>query len=231
MRPMGANMGYYIDLKKISISKYKKILKTADLLPSWKILEKNIDKNLYIIKKQNIENLDELLKALKDKSKLKNFSKQSGLSENYLAVLKRVVNGYLPRPNRIKDFVCISEDTTLKLENLGIKNTFQLYKEILTEKNRDELSNKTGISRNEIIRLAKLTDLSRIRWVNHTFAYVLLEAGFDTAEKVANADFKNMYVTIKKLNKEKNLYKGNIGEHDMKLCVEAAQGLMFEIKY
>lgn len=47
-------MGYYIDLKKISINNYKKILKTADLLPSWKVLEKDIDKNLNSIKKQNI---------------------------------------------------------------------------------------------------------------------------------------------------------------------------------
>ena len=228
---LGANMGYYIDLKEININKYKKILKTADLLPSWKILEEDIDKNLDIIKKQGVQNLDELLKTLKDKSNIQRFSKQSGLPENYLAVLKRVINGYRPKPNKIKDFSCIAEDSVLTLQKLGFKNTFQLYKEILTAKKRAELSNITGISKNEIIKLTKLSDLSRIRWVNHTFACVLLEAGFDTAEKVAHADYKKMYKTIKKLNEEKDMYKGNIGEHDMKLCVESAQGLNFEIEY
>jgi len=38
-------MGYYIDLKGISIDKYKVILKTTELIPSWKVLEEDIDKN------------------------------------------------------------------------------------------------------------------------------------------------------------------------------------------
>ena len=113
-------MGYYIDLKSISIDKYKEILKTTELIPSWKVLEKDVDKNLNIIKKHNIKNLDELLIVLKDKSKIHEFSKQSGLPENYLSVLKRVVNGYRQKPNRIKDFTCVGEDIVLKLEKTGI---------------------------------------------------------------------------------------------------------------
>ena len=86
-------MGYYIDLKSMSIDKYKEVLKTTELIPSWKVLGENIDKNLDIIKNQHIENLDELLSALKDKDKIQEFSKQSGLPANYLEVLKRIVNG------------------------------------------------------------------------------------------------------------------------------------------
>ncbi len=37
-------MGYYIDLKSISIDNYKEILKTTELIPSWKVLEDDIDK-------------------------------------------------------------------------------------------------------------------------------------------------------------------------------------------
>jgi len=185
-------MGYYIDLKSISIDAYKEILKTTILIPSWKVLEENIDKNLNIIKKHSIKSLDELLIVLKDKSKIQEFSKQSGLPENYLSVLKRVVNGYRQKPNRIKDFICIGEDIVIKLEKAGIRNTLKLYEEILTDEKRKELSRKTEIGNNEIMKLTKLTDLSRIRWVNHTFAYVLLESGYDTAEKVANADYSKL---------------------------------------
>ena len=49
-------MGYYIDLKNITLEKYKEILKASDLIPSWKVLEKDIDKNLDTIQKYNIEN-------------------------------------------------------------------------------------------------------------------------------------------------------------------------------
>ena len=224
-------MGYYIDLKRISIDQFKEILESADLIPSWMILKENIDKNLDIIKTHNIQNLDELHKKIKNKSKVQEFALQSGLPENYLSVLRRVINGYQPKPNKIKDFPCIAEDIAKKLEVLGFKKTIQLYEEILTTEKRNELSRKTGICEDEIIKLAKLTDLSRIRWVNHTFAYVLLEAGYDTAKKVANADYNKMYEKIKQLNKEREIYNGNIGAHDMKLCVEAAQGLDFDIEY
>ena len=224
-------MGYSVDLKSISIDNYKEILKSAELIPSWKILETDIDKNLNIIKKYNIKNLDELLIAFKDKDKIQKFSKQSGLPENYLSVLKRVVNGYRRKPNRLKDFPCIKEDTVRKLQKLGIQNTLKLYEEVLTAKKRNELSRKTGIGDNEVMMLTKLTDLSRIRWVNHTFAYVLLEAGYDTAEKVANADYQELYETVKQLNEVKEIYNAHIGVRDMKMCVEAAKSLDFEIEY
>lgn len=225
------NMGYYIDLKCISIDKYKEVLKSADLIPSRMILKENTDNNLDIIKSHNIKNLDELQKSLKNKKKLQELSKQFGISERFLEVLRAEINGYLQKPNRIKDFSCVDEDIVHGLEKLGLKNTFKLYGEVLTQEKRDELSIKIGISKKDIMQLTKLTDLSRIRWVNHTFAYVLLEAGFDTAEKVANADYKEMYKTIKQLNEERKIYNAHIGAHDMKLCVESARSLDFEIEY
>ncbi|WP_340198835.1 DUF4332 domain-containing protein [Ascidiimonas sp. W6] len=224
-------MGYYIDLKSISLDAYKDILKTKTLIPSWKVLENDIDKNLSILKTNHIKNLDDLLITLKDKGKIQEFSKQSGLPENYLAVLKRVIKGYRPKPNRIKDFKCVSEDIVIKLEKIGIKNTLKLYEEIVTDEKRNELSRKAGISDNEIIKLTKLTDLSRIRWVNHTFAYVLLESGYDTAEKVAKADYRKLYETVKQLNNERKIYNAHIGLNDMKMIIESAQSLDFEIEY
>ena len=133
-------MGYYIDLENISIDKYKSILKTTDLLPSWKILETDIDKNLDSIKTQGVRNLHGLLEALKNKEKLQEFSKQSGLSVKYLEVLRRVVNGYRPKPNRIKDLIDMPDAIVQKLEVLGIKNTLKLYGEILTTERRKALS-------------------------------------------------------------------------------------------
>ena len=224
-------MGYYIDLQSISLDEYKEILKSADLIPSRMVLKENIDAIFDAINTQKIETVDELQKALKTKNKLQDFSKQSGIPENYLGILIREVNGYRYRPNKIKDFPGISENVILKLENLGLKNTLQLFDKILTPQSRNELSSQTEISEREILKLAKLTDLSRIRWVNHTFAYVLLEAGYDTAEKVADADYKALYETVKTLNEEREIYKGHIGVHDMKLCVDAAKDVSLEIEY
>lgn len=224
-------MGYYVDLKSISIDEYKDILKSTELIPSWKILKENIDDNLDAIKSQNLKNLDELLTTLKNKNSIKMLSEKSGLPEKYLEVLKRVVNGYRQKPNRLKDFPCVSEDAIEKLEKLGIKNTLKLYEMIMTAKKREVLLKNTGIDKSEILKLTKLTDLSRIRWVNHTFAYVLLESGYDTVEKIAKLEYKKLYTRIKKLNEERKIYNAHIGERDMKMVIESAQELDIEIEY
>ncbi len=218
-------MGYYINLKNITISKFGKDLKTMELIPSWMVLKDDVDKNIDIIKKCNVKNLNELLETLKDKSGIQKFAKKSGLSEKYLAVLKRVVSGYLPKPNRIKDFTCIPKSIVKKLEALGLNNTFKLYGEINTTKKRNEFSKKTGISKSEITKLTKLTNLSRIRWVNHTFAYVLLEAGYGNIKKVANADSQKLYETIKKLNNKRKIYNAHISVRDMKMIISFAKKL------
>ena len=224
-------MGYYIDLQNISLDEYKETLRSADLLPSRMILKENVDEIFDIIKDQEIDNVDELQKALKSKNKLQDFSRRSGIQEEYLKILVREINSCCRKPNRIKDFPAVSGQVVSTLEHLGLKNTRQLFDKILTPQQRNELSSQTGISAPEILRLAKLTDLSRIRWVNHTFAYVLLEAGYDTAEKVSNADYRALYQKVKKLNEEREIYKGHIGLHDMKLCVEAAKGVSLDIEF
>ena len=223
-------MSYYIDLTAISIEEYKGILRDADFIPSWRVLKNDIEANLDAIEAQGIRNLDELQKALKSKAKLQDLARQSGLSEAYLNVLRRAVNGYLPKPNRIIDFPGVPGDVAEKLKTLGIRNTLHLYEHILTPEARTALSQRAGISADELARLARLTDLSRIRWVNHTFAYVLLEAGYESVEQVAKADHQEMYERIRQLNKERSIYKGNIGAHDMKLCIDSAQGLDVELR-
>lgn len=224
-------MGFYLDLTEIGIDQFKETLKTTNLIPSWKVLEEDIDSNFNAIEKQGINNLEELRLALKTKDKIQEFSKESMIPDNYLTILNRVVNGYKQKPVRFKDFGSIEDNVVGKLANAGIKNTSGLYDKVLTNHDRKRLSEDLDISQTEIVRLAKLTDLTRIRWVNHTFAYVLLLAGYDTAKKVAHADSSELYNTIKDLNEEKKIYNAHIGLNDMKMCIESAKMLDFEIEY
>jgi len=224
-------MGYYIDLTKISIEEYKSILKSADLLPSRMILKDNIDEHFRLLAKQGIKHVDDLLTALGTKKKLEHFVSRSQMDENYLSVLVREAKSYRPKPNNIKDFPDTPADTVSTLEGLGIKTTLQLYNKILTPKHRHALSIQTKIAPEAILRLSKLSDLSRIKWVNHTFAYVLFEAGYDTTSKVATASFHDLYETVKQLNAEREIYKGHIGLNDMKRCVEAAKNVPLDIIY
>ena len=198
-------MGYYIDLKSISLDNYKNTLKTSYLLPSRKMLQKNIDQNFELIKNQQIVNIENLFNVLKTKKKLQIFSIQSGVETEYLTILFREIKSNRPNPTKIKDFSNISEELVLKLENLGIKNMLQLFDKIISPQSRKNLSQQSGINEDDILKIVKLCDLTRIRWVNHTFAFVLYEAKFDSLEKVANADYKELYESIKLLNEKRQL--------------------------
>lgn len=223
-------MSYYIDLKQISLDDYKTVLNESDLIPSWKVL---VDKMEYIntLKKNDLKNIDELYNILNNKRKYSELLSLSGIDDDYLKVLRRAINSFKPKPNKFKDFPSLSEDIINNLFEFGYKNTQNLYNDILTKEQRVSLSKKIGITYEETVHLAKLTDLSRIKWVNHTFANVLLQSGYDTAKKVANANSKEMYIKIIELNGQKNLYKGHIGESDMNKCIESATILDFDIEY
>lgn len=224
-------MGYYIDLRKISIDHYKVILNTSDLLPSWQILRDNIDQRMDSIKATGTQNLEQLKAVLKTKLNVKEFARKTGLSEDYLMVLRRVINGYHSKPNRFQDIPNLESRIVNILEKHGFKNTRQLYPEILSPHLRTSLGLRIGLSEAEVLKLTKLTDLSRIKWVNCTFAYVLFECGYDTAEKVANANDLKLYNAVKKLNTEQKIFPAHIGIHDINRCIESARWLKFEIEY
>ncbi len=224
-------MGYYIDLVKISMDEYRKTLLNADLLRSRAFLRDDIEQHFEQIKAQSISNLAELLERLKTKKKIESFVHETGLNENYITVLVRELKSNLPKPNKFVDFPILSSDIVSKLEKQGIKNTVQLFDYILSPTQRTEFSKKSDIDEATVLKLTQLTDLSRTRWVNHTFASMLYNTSCNTTEKLAKADYRVLYKEIAEVNVQKQMYKGNLGERDMKFCIDAAQIVPLDIKY
>jgi hypothetical protein len=224
-------MGYYTDLATISIDDYQAKLESADLLPSRMLLKERLAERFGYFKNIGIRNVLDLQKLLKKKEKLAELTKVDGFSEDFLVVLLREINSIQPKPNKLNEFFGISSETVSKLEKNGIKDTLKLFDHVLTLQSRKKLAAETNIPEAEILELTKLTDLSRIKWVGATFARMLYEVGVDTAEKASKTDYVELHQKIFQLNKEKNFYKGQIGLHDIKLFVDAAREVSFEIQY
>lgn len=221
-------MSYYRDLKVISIESFKDILQSMEMIPSWMILKEHINQKMDSITQQGVSNLDELVTVLKTKKKVEAFSDISGIEVDYLTILRRMVNGYLPKPNKFSDSPLFSQDL---LNKLPYKTTKSLYGLIITEKQRKDLSLETDIAVDDILLLSKYTDVSRIRWVNHTFATVLILTGYDRVEIIAVSDYSTLYETIKSWNDKENYYKAVISKNDMKRLVTFSQTLDFDIQY
>jgi len=224
-------MGYYIDLEKITIDNYRTKLESAYLPPSRMMLKDRLEERLGYFKSIGIKNVKDLNQLLKKKDQFAELSKVDCLSEDYLTILLRELNSTLPKPNKIADFTGVTKDTVDKLAQIGINHTEKLYYRVITKIDRQKLVDSTGIKDTDILELTKLTDLSRIKWVGVTFARMLYELGIDTAEKASKSDPADLHARINQLNKEKSIYKGQIGLNDIRIFVGAAKEIPLEIEY
>ena len=114
---------YHINLKEISLDQFKQTLKQAELIPSRRILKEQIDQRFERLQAQGISNLRDLLSAAKNAKKIEDLANNTGLSEEYLTILRREVNALLPQPKNLRDFLGIEKSIVEKLEKRGIRNS------------------------------------------------------------------------------------------------------------
>ena len=224
-------MGYAIDFSKVTLDQCKIDLLASDLVPSRMMIKEKIDHHFQKMKQSGLHNVAELLEATKTKTKLVAFSKSSGIDQEYLTILVRELKSQISKPNRIKDFPGLPNGVVFACEKIGIKNTRHLYPHILTKKARRVFAEKSNLDADMVMMLTRLTDLSRIRWVNHTFAHMLLVAGYENVMYVTTADDYEMWQRIKELNEKHQWFKGTIGQRDIRRCIHAAKQLPLEIEF
>jgi len=203
-------MKYNLDLEKLSVEIYRSILKNQNLLPSRKILLQNIDENFAFFERKEIQYVSQLRRSLSTPKKIASFSAESGISEEYLAILKREMNSLEQKPVLISSFPDIDSTLVLKLDESGIKNSKDYW-----EQNRSETE-----------ELFCLCDLVRINGVGPIAAKAFYEAGYQAVSDVAKADAAVMLGKVSAVNEEKHYYKAKLGLKDMQFCIDFASLLM-----
>lgn len=224
-------MPYYRDFSKITLDEYATVLESCHLAKSRMILREDIVSRFTLLKKTGITDLADLLKKLKSKVAFPKIQKETGLSEEYLKILLREVKSLQPSPNKIAEFPQIASEIVAKLASQKIKHTRQLYDYVCTPEQRASLAKTCNLSLANIEYLARLTDLSRVRWVNHTFAFMVYEAGYRSLQALASADAESLHKAIKDVNTKYSFYANAIGLGDIKLCIEAAQTVPQDMQF
>ena len=216
---------YYRNLQDIGIEHFSRDLELASLIPSRKNLGEDIAGRLKCLKGHGIHTLSDLAAELKNPKNLSAFAEKTGLPEEYLVNFRRELGSIQPKPVRLGLFPSLESGDIAKLEEAGIADSRQMFENAATGEQRRALGRRTGIPEDRLLEMAKLSDVSRIKWVGVNFARVLVDSGYDTAEKIAGADPLELYAAIISANQKKNYYKGKIGKNDMKLCVLAARNV------
>lgn len=222
---------YYLDFQNYPLHTWQEELKKASLLPSRQILKEDLDARFNILSRKGISNLQELMDALKTSRKVREFASQTGLPEDYLLVLRREVLSLKPGPVKLSKLPGVKPELVEKLEAAGIKTTLELFKRAKTSQDRDELGEEVGLRREEILELAKLSDLSRIKWVGPVFARMFLEAGMDSVKKVSEADASEFYAELVNINQNHKHTKARFVENDLVMCIEFAKKLPEVMEY
>lgn len=89
------------------------------------------------------------------------------------------------KPFALKDFRGVNPEYVRKLAAVKITQVEQMVKAGRTRSSRQELSEKTGVPRDAILELVKLSDLARIQGLKSIRARLYYDAGVDTVEKLA----------------------------------------------
>jgi len=208
-------LNYMPDLSEISLDELKKELETGRLLPSRKPLLDDIDNKFSTLKKAGINNAENLREVLKNSTKLKKLIKETNISEDYFKLLKREVNNLLPTPVKFNDIPNISDKLLKKLNTQGIINTENLFPYVRDFNSRKNFKKASGLSKEEVLWLTKIVDVSRIKWVGPKLARLIVDTKFDTVKKLAEANPVDVLNYLNEAKKKHKAYDGPLGINDI----------------
>jgi hypothetical protein len=184
-------------------------------------LKEELDERFKILEISGITNLKELIYRLKTKPKIELFSKETGLSIEYLTLLKREAKSYQPNPIRIDKFPGIPTKYVNRLDAEGIRNSRQLFNKTKDKMERERLSQKTGIPIEIMNELVCLSDLARAYGVGPVFARMIYDVGIKSIKEfveVTAEEFIRIY-------EEKEQKKADFGANEIQFSLELAKEL------
>lgn len=215
-------MTYHINAENVSLADLRKRIEETDLVPSRAWLLDEIKIKFNALEQQGIATLASLRQELKNPKRLETVANATGIDAQYLVLLRREIESYFPKPIALKAFDWLPEEEIARLAENGLRDTAALHKAASSARSRDELAKAAGVDAAILETLARLADLTRVQWTSPTTARMLVEAGYDSAVKVATADAEDLYQALVYVNAGDKFFKGKIGLRDIKRLVRAA---------
>ncbi|MEN6635611.1 MAG: DUF4332 domain-containing protein [Clostridiaceae bacterium] len=203
-------MGYTLPLEQIPLEDYRQLLRQQNLLPGRRILWEKLDARFALLADAGFSTLAQLAAALSTPSKLITLAAKTGISEEYLTILRRELGSLAQKPVPLAEFPGCDPALIASLAASGIRSSQALW----------EHGNETSAE------LFALCDLVRINGVGAVAARVFYEAGFDTVGAVACAGAADILARVSAVNAEKGYYKAKLGEKDMQFCIDYAKLLV-----
>lgn len=144
-----------------------------------------------------IKNYLDLVQQVDTKEKCEKFLEETGFKfDALIQVLKYLFRWVLPFKCPIKELLETIPKIDITyveiLKKQGIRCNLDVLEKYRTKASRAELSKKTGIAEEFLIEVVQRADISRIAYVRGKTIKHLCGGGYNTLDKLADADIKKM---------------------------------------
>ena len=138
-------MASALDLRTLTLERFRENLTTFELLPSRKVLADHIDMVVAKLAGMDVTDLEGLRRLLADKNRYPELANQLGVDESYLLILNREVNAYRTKPTALGSLDVFSDNELSALAGAGIKSTKHLYDRCVARDARMTLAADLGV--------------------------------------------------------------------------------------
>jgi len=132
---------------------------------------------------------------------------------------------------KVEEIEGIGEKLGAKFRAAGINSTDKLLEGTKTKKQRDALSESTGISSKLVLKFANMADLFRINGIGQEFSELLEVAGVDTVPELATRNAANLTAKMEEVNEKKKLTRRTPSLKEVEKWIEEAKSLPRALEY
>ena len=131
----------------------------------------------------------------------------------------------------IMDIDGIGPLMTEKLKKVGIRTTEKLLEAAKSAKGRKALAAKTGISEQQLLEWANVSDYMRIPGMGKAKVGLIRAAGVTTVRELAHRNPSRLAQSMKDANVRRKLVRVMPSEKSVELLIEQARKLPLKITY
>jgi hypothetical protein len=131
----------------------------------------------------------------------------------------------------ISEIEGLSAFSATKLKGLGIRTTAALLEAARTVKGRKELSAKTGISEQQLLEWANVSDYMRIPGMGKAKVGLMRAAGVPTVRELAHRNPARLAQNMREVNTRRKLLRVLPSEKSVEQLIEQARKLQPKISY
>jgi len=222
---------YSINLVIITIDEFEKTLLTMHILPSQRIILKELSTNMQKLKNKGFSNLQELQNLLKKKKDYDSIAKDIDIDKEFLIILNRMINSYVVKISPLQKLNIFTCEELMVLTKEKITNTENFYETLKYIEQRLFLSIRLSIPTDKLEYALHIVDLLRINGVGVEYAKALYFIGIKTINDYNKTPSEVILNDINEYNKNYIHSKATLGISDIDYCRRFCEKLDCDIEY